>query len=103
MSDAREANSMSRTALCGVVLGCLFGGLTFALPTLSSISDNPIIGTVQRCTVALLVPGMIGAAAASGNVHAWPMWLAAGLNMALYFAIGWLACWVGLRLLRRRP
>ena len=100
MSESREANPISTTALCGVVLGCLLGGLTLALPKLSSISDNPVVGTVQRFTVALLLPGIFGAGAASGNVHAWPIWVAAGLNAVLYFVVGWVACWIGLRLLR---
>lgn len=102
VSELREPNSMSRAGLCGVLLGGLLGGLTLILPKLSSISDNPVVGTVQRCTVALLLPGIIGAGAASGNVHAWPMWLAASLNLGLYFIVGWLVCWAGLRLLKGR-
>jgi drug/metabolite transporter (DMT)-like permease len=95
-------NSRREKVLCGAVLGGLLGGLTFALPKLSSLSEHPVVETVQRCTVALLLPGIIGAGAASGNVHAWPMWLAAGLNAVLYFVVGWLLWWIGAQLLRSR-
>ena len=102
MRDTVSAtNSLSRTMLGGVMVGCLLGGLTFALPRLSSISDIPLLSAVQRCAVALLLPGIIGAGAASGNAHAWPIWLAAGLNAVLYFFVGWLACGLALKAFSR--
>jgi hypothetical protein len=93
---------MSRKLLCGLVLGGLMAGMTFAIPKLSFISTNPVIGVVQRCMLVLLLPGIIGAGAATGNVHAWPLWVAAGLNMSIYFAIGWLSCWIGMKLFGSR-
>jgi hypothetical protein len=102
MPVREESGSAGRAMLGGAVVGCLLGGLTFALPSLSSISDNPLLGAVQRCVVALLLPGIIGAGTTSGNAHAWPMWLAAGLNTVLYFVVGWLVCKLAMRTLSRR-
>lgn len=93
---------LSPNSLCGIVLGGLLGCLTFAIPKLSLISENPVVGTVQRCVFALVLPGIMGAEAASGNVHAWSMWLAAALNMSIYFTIGWLACWGGMKFFRSK-
>lgn len=94
---------MSRKVLCGLVLGGFLAGMTFAIPMLSYISGNPIVGAFQRCTLMLLLPGIIGAGAATGNVHAWPLWIAAGLNMFIYFVIGWLFCWIGMKHLEAAP
>jgi hypothetical protein len=102
MSTEREAGSLNPKVLSAIVLGGLFGSLTLAVSKLSSISENPILGTAQRGLFALLVPGIIGAGALSGNVHAWSLWIAAGINMLIYFAAGWLACWAVMRFLRRR-
>jgi len=40
----------------------------------------------ERC-VALLIPGLIVSMALSGNVHAFPLWLAAIANGFLYFGL----------------
>jgi hypothetical protein len=93
---------MSRKVLCGLALGGLMAAMTFAIPMLSSLSASLVIALVQRCMLVLLFPGIIGAGAISGNVHAWPPWIAAGLNMSIYFVIGWLSCWTGMKLLGSR-
>lgn len=97
----REAGPLNPKLLSAILLGGLLGAMTLALPQLSSISENPVVGTAQRVVFTLLVPGIIGAGAVSGNVHAWPLWIAAGINVLIYFVTGWLACWVVLRLVRR--
>jgi hypothetical protein len=93
---------MSRKVLCGLALGGLMAAMTFAIPMMSSLSASLVIALVQRSILVLLLPGIIGAGAASGNVHAWPLWIAAGLNMSIYFVIGWLSCWTGMKLLGSR-
>lgn len=98
MKTERETHCLNPKALGAVAMGGLLGSLTLAVPKLSYISENPVIGTAQRCLLALLVPGIIGAGAVSGNVHAWPLWIAAVINMLIYFVTGWLACWVLMRL-----
>jgi hypothetical protein len=40
--------------------------------------------------MALIFPGLIGAAAISGNVHAFHLWVAAGMNGLIYFGLAWL-------------
>ena len=90
MRTELKASSLNPKALCALALGGLLGSLTLAVPRLSSISDNPVIGTAQRSLFALLVPGIIGAGAVSGNVHAWQLWIAAGINVLVYFVTGWL-------------
>ena len=102
MSIEREATSLNPKVLSAAVLGGIFGCLTLAVPKLSSISENPVVGGVQKGLFSLLVPGIIGAGAVSGNVHAWPLWMAAAINMLIYFVAGWLACWAVMELLRRR-
>ena len=102
MSTEHKASSLYPKVLSAIVLGGFFGSLTLAVPTLSSISENPVVGTAQRGVFSLLVPGIIGAGAVSGNVHAWPLWIAAGINMLIYFVGGWFACWAVMWLLRRR-
>jgi hypothetical protein len=102
MRTERKAEFLSPKALCALALGGLLGSLTLAVPKLSSISENPVVGTAQRSLFALLVPGIIAAGALSGNVHTWSLWIAAGINMIVYSVTGWLACWVVMKLFRRR-
>jgi hypothetical protein len=102
ISTEREASPLNAKVVSAIVLGGLLGSLTLAVPRLSSISENPVVGAAQRGLFALLIPGIVGAGAVSGNVHAWPLWIAAGINMLIYFLAGWVACWLVLGLLRRR-
>jgi len=62
-----------------------------AVEKLSAISENLIVGTTQRILFALLYPGIFGSMALSGNVHAWHLWIAAGINGFIYFGLAWLA------------
>jgi len=71
--------------------GGAFGSLTLAVEKLSAISENLIVGTTQRILFALLYPGIFGSMALSGNVHAWHLWIAAGINGFIYFGLAWLA------------
>jgi hypothetical protein len=68
------------------------GCLTLTMEKLSSISGNPIIESIQKTLLVLLFPGIIGAMAIIGNVHAWYLWAAAGINGFIYFMGAWLAC-----------
>lgn len=101
-STGRESAFLNPKLLSAIVLGGLLGGLTLAIPKLGSLAENAVVAAVQRGLVALLLPGLIGAAGVSGNVHAWPLWIAAGINMVIYFVAGWLTCWAVMGLLRRR-
>jgi hypothetical protein len=75
--------------LLPVVLGGVQALLTLNLERLSAISQSPFWGGVQRCEVSLLFPGILGAMAMGGNVHAWSLWVAALFNGAIYFGLIW--------------
>jgi hypothetical protein len=102
ISNEREARPLKAKVLSAIVLGGLLGSLTLVISRLSSISENPVVGTAQRGLFTLLIPGIIGAGAVSGSVHAWSLWIAAGINMLIYFVAGWIACWLVLGILRRQ-
>lgn len=97
---------MTRTATSRLAIaagvGIVFAGLTFVLGPLSVISENSFLGGAQHFVDALLLPGMLGAAAAGNNAHAWYLWTAAGVNWLAYFAITWIALSLAGRLLRAK-
>lgn len=102
MSGEKEAFIRNFKVVVSLVAGGTLGSLTLVVSKLSIISDNPLEGAVQRALIDLLFPGMIGAAAFSGNVHAWSLWTAAGINALIYFILGWIACSLLISLFRRR-
>jgi Flp pilus assembly protein TadB len=65
------------------------GSVSF--PSLAMLSQNPIVGALQETASFLLLPGIIGAMAISGNVHGFSFWVAAPINAAVYFGLAWLA------------
>ncbi len=52
--------------------------------------------------VSLLVPGLIASMAIAGNVHAFPLGVAAIVNFVFYFLLCWTAGALIRKLLRRR-
>ena len=68
-----------------VLLGLVMALLTFQLGHMAN-------GAWIDC----LIPGMLLAIAATGNVHAWPVWMAAFGNFIFYFVLSWLvaAMWM---------
>jgi hypothetical protein len=66
-----------------ILLRALFGVVAAASTFSTHLLDSPV--------VLLLMPGMIAAIALSGNVHAFPMWVAACGNFLFYFFLVWLA------------
>jgi hypothetical protein len=71
-------------------LGVLLGSLTLTIQRLSAISDNRLIGAAQTTLVILLFPGLIAAMGISGNVHVFPLWVAAAINAVVYYGVGWI-------------
>lgn len=69
--------------------GLLIGSLTFAVGPISSISANPILGTAQVVLMVLLLPGLIGAGAISGNMHAFYLAPGALINAFFNFGLSW--------------
>lgn len=99
-SEIRDV-PLSPQMTLGAALGVAAGALTLSASKLSAISDNHVLGVLQRSLFVLVLPGIVGAEAVSGNIHAWPLWLAAAINLAIYFVVGWLVYWVVRKLLRR--
>lgn len=79
----------SRGALLAVVVGGMMACLTLSILGLGYPSEIPFIGDPRPVLVTFLFPGMLGAAALSGNAHAWHLWVAALVNGIIYFGLGW--------------
>lgn len=94
--------TVTRNVAISVAVGTAFAGLTLGLGKLSVISENSFAGGAQHLVVVLLLPGMLGAAAAANNAHAWYLWAAAAVNWLVYFAITWMGLSLAGRLLRAR-
>jgi tetratricopeptide (TPR) repeat protein len=82
--------------------GLLIGSLTFAVGPISSISENPILGIAQEVLMVLLLPGLIGAGAISGNIHAFYLAPGALINALFNFGLSWLLLAVVGRLIGTR-
>src|ERR1700761_966161 len=76
--------------IAAMAAGLVFGSLTLSLSALSVLSANGAVAAIQQLLSYLLLPGVLVAAAAVGNTHAWPLWLAAP---AISFSI---SRWYGL-------
>ena len=70
--------------------GAIMAGLTLSILGLGYPSEIPLMGDPRPALVTFLFPGMLGAAFISSNAHAWPLWLAALVNGAIYFALIWI-------------
>ena len=61
------------------------GGMTFAVGPLSLRSEHSALAAIQVVLMALIVPGLLGAAAIAGNAHAFPLAPAAAINALVQF------------------
>ena len=75
--------------------------LTLSIEGLGAPSEIPIIGDPRPVLVTFLFPGMLGAAALSGNAHAWHPWVAALVNGVIYFGLGWIVSRLTASLVKR--
>ena len=87
---------VERFGKMGLWLG-IAAGLLFACLSLGLESHSALIGI----GVFLLIPGIIGAIALTGNVHAFPLSIVAAVNFLFYFLLCWFAG-VVIQLVRRR-
>jgi len=55
----------------------------------------------NQTIAAPVFPGLVGSAVVTGNVHAFPLWLAACINFVLYYLFTLAAVAIGRGLLRR--
>ena len=76
-----------------MVVATVFAGTsavgTLCFPSLAILSGNVFVAALQMTAASLLVPGLVGAAAVSGNVHVFSFWVAAAVNALIYFGLGW--------------
>jgi hypothetical protein len=81
---------MKPRVLIAAAWGVLIGVLTFAVGPISAISQNSILGVAQEFLMILLLPGLIGAGAVSGNIHAFFLAPGAVINAIFHFCSSWL-------------
>ena len=95
MSDSKDEHSriqpLKHRYRIAMVVGSAFGLSTFFLKNVEGWG---------RFLIVLLFPGMFASMALSGNVHAFPLWLAAVANSLFYFGLT-LLIWKVLQLFRR--
>ena len=58
--------------------------MTLEVERLASLPDNRLIAFAQSCAMVVIMPGLMFSGLATGNVHAFPLWLAAVGNLLLY-------------------
>jgi hypothetical protein len=51
--------------------------------------------------VLFLTPGMLAAAIVTGNIHAWPVWIAALGNFVFHFLLTWPVATIFVKLKRK--
>jgi hypothetical protein len=60
-----------------------------------------LFGDAGFIIAAVVFPGLLGSMAIAGNVHAFSLWIAAGINFIFYFTFVWIICAVSIRIVRR--
>ena len=60
-----------------------------------------LFGDAGFIITAVVFPGLLGSMVIAGNVHAFSLWLAAGINFVFYFTLVWIICAVSIRIVRR--
>jgi hypothetical protein len=94
LTESADSEATRRRGSRGALLALLVGGtmacLTLSILGLGYPSEIPFIGDPRPVLAAFLFPGMLGAAALSGNAHAWHLWVAALVNGIIYFGLAWI-------------
>jgi hypothetical protein len=89
--DSPDGKPSKRIRLrIAIAWGLFIGILSFWVGSISNLSANPIIELVQRFLMILLLPGLIGAGAVTGNLHVLFLAPAAAINALIHFGICWL-------------
>ena len=84
-------NRSTKTLIASVLAGVSGVGTLF-FASLSMLSGNAFIAALQMTVCAFLLPGLVGALAVSGNVHAFSFSVAAPINALIYFGLAWAGC-----------
>jgi hypothetical protein len=101
MDAEPSTGSISLGTILALILGGSFAAASLAIEQFSSISANPIIGFVQEAVMCLILPGLIGSMAVSGNVHAFHLWVVAVINGLFYFGLVKFIYWLTTRSRRK--
>jgi len=75
--------------LLSIIWGLLIGSITFLVGPVAMPSYNPIIEVAKIVLMILMLPGLIGGSAFSGNIHAFYLGLGALVNALVHFGISW--------------
>jgi hypothetical protein len=73
-----------------IAWGALIGSMTFMVGDISWPSPNPIVEAIKAVLMVLMIPGLIGGAAISGNIHAFSLGAGALVNALFHFGLSWL-------------
>jgi hypothetical protein len=82
------------------MIGVLMGALTAAVETVEGLPASAVVAPLRDAGMALIIPGLLGSAILSGNIHAFTLAFAVAINTILYFAVGWLLYPLGARIKR---
>jgi len=96
-SPAKRENPLRWPLLVSLVAGIITALLTISLETSAVV----YLGYAGFILTALLFPGLLGSIAIAGNVHAFSLWIAAGINCVFYFLLVRMIWGVSRRILRR--
>jgi hypothetical protein len=87
--------------IAALIVGGALGLASLEMGDISSISANALVGYAQQTLMYLLVPGLVGSMAFSGNAHAFSLGTAAVVNGVLYFGLVKLIVWIATRSKRK--
>jgi len=87
--ESEVESGRRRAVLVGALLAVASAVGTLFFAKLANPSGHPLLDALKRFVTVFLVPGLVGAMAIGGNVHAFSFWAAAPINAAIYFAVGW--------------
>ena len=78
-----------KSLLIAALLACIPAAFTLGLESDSGLLPNHLESPIGQAGTALLFPGILGAIALSGNVHALHLWIATIWNFIFYFLLCW--------------
>jgi uncharacterized membrane protein len=91
-----------KSVLVPLGIGCLFAALTFEISAFTFHSSHSSFSAALHFILVSLMPGIFCSMAASGNVHAFHLWVAALANFVLYFALSWSVIGLGRMILGQK-
>lgn len=78
-----------KSLIVAALLACVPAALTLGLESKSDLFLNHFAGPTADTGTALLLPGILGAIALSGNAHTFHLWIASIWNFIFYFLLCW--------------